>query len=212
MSRTLGRTRGTLRVTDNGPGIPEEVGERIFQPFYTGRAEGTGLASLCRTIVGEAGGRLWLDSDYVGGASFALSPRPSEDDSLGSSVPPRRPRLRFEYAGLWPTRRTMARPHSASRPSRYPLGLHLSVSSWCQPSPTYRVDGALRRIEDRCEGLPSPDELIVLLVAAIKTGFEEESDGTTSIAKFTFSFGIDDIRICDIELRGFPCIDDPAKS
>ena len=75
---------GTLRVTDNGPGIPEEVVERIFEPFYTGRAEGTGLGlPLCRTIVREAGGRLGLDSDYVGGASFCIElPRPSEDDSL----------------------------------------------------------------------------------------------------------------------------------
>ena len=73
-----------LRVTDNGPGIPEEVGERIFEPFYTGRAEGTGLGlPLCRTIVREAGGRLWLDSDYVGGASFCIElPRPTDDDSL----------------------------------------------------------------------------------------------------------------------------------
>ena len=73
-----------LRVTDNGPGIPEEVGERIFEPFYTGRAEGTGLACpLCRTIIREAGGRLWLDADYAGGASFCIElPRPTEDDSL----------------------------------------------------------------------------------------------------------------------------------
>jgi signal transduction histidine kinase len=75
---------GTLHVTDNGPGIPEEVGERIFEPFYTGRAEGTGLGlPLCRTIVREAGGRLWLDSDYKEGASFCIElPRPTEDDSL----------------------------------------------------------------------------------------------------------------------------------
>ena len=75
---------GMLRVTDNGPGIPDEVGERIFEPFYTGRAEGTGLGlPLCRTIIREAGGRLWLDSDYAGGASFCIElPRPTEDDSL----------------------------------------------------------------------------------------------------------------------------------
>ncbi|TVP87339.1 MAG: PAS domain-containing protein [Thioalkalivibrio sp.] len=32
-----------LRVRDNGPGIPEEIGERIFFPMVTGRASGTGL-------------------------------------------------------------------------------------------------------------------------------------------------------------------------
>ena len=75
---------GLLRVSDNGPGIPEEVGERIFEPFYTGRAEGTGLGlPLCRTIVREAGGRLWLDADYKDGASFCIElPRPTDDDSL----------------------------------------------------------------------------------------------------------------------------------
>ena len=75
---------GVLRVTDNGPGVPTDIGERIFDPFYTGRAEGTGLGlPLCRTIVLEAGGRLWLDSEYEGGASFCIElPQPSADDSL----------------------------------------------------------------------------------------------------------------------------------
>ena len=75
---------GVLRVSDNGPGIPGNIGERIFEPFYTGRAEGTGLGlPLCRTIVREAGGRLWLDTNYPGGASFCIElPRPTDDDSL----------------------------------------------------------------------------------------------------------------------------------
>ena len=75
---------GILTVSDNGPGIPKELAERVFEPFYTGRAEGTGLGlPLCRTIISEAGGRLWLDPEYEDGASFQMSlPEYIPDDSL----------------------------------------------------------------------------------------------------------------------------------
>jgi len=46
-------------VQDAGPGVPAELGERMFQPFFTTRAEGMGLGlSLCRTVVEQHGGSL----------------------------------------------------------------------------------------------------------------------------------------------------------
>jgi signal transduction histidine kinase len=52
-----------LRVRDNGPGIPPEVRERIFDPFYTSKQGGTGLGlALSRKIVEAHGGSLEVSS------------------------------------------------------------------------------------------------------------------------------------------------------
>ena len=39
-----------LEIRDNGPGIPDSVRDRIFEPFVTGRTGGTGLGSRDRTV------------------------------------------------------------------------------------------------------------------------------------------------------------------
>ena len=42
----------SIDVTDNGPGIPDELQEKIFIPFFTTKSEGTGIGlSLCRQII-----------------------------------------------------------------------------------------------------------------------------------------------------------------
>ena len=59
------RTRRALAVDviDNGPGVPEDMQEKIFYPLVTGRAEGSGLGlSLAETFVRLAGGSLTLES------------------------------------------------------------------------------------------------------------------------------------------------------
>jgi two-component system sensor histidine kinase DctS len=46
-------------VIDRGPGIPPEVAQRLFTPFFTTRSEGMGLGlSLCRTVIEQHGGAL----------------------------------------------------------------------------------------------------------------------------------------------------------
>jgi two-component system sensor histidine kinase DctS len=49
----------TFSVVDAGPGIPAEVAQRLFTPFFTTKTEGMGLGlSLCRTVIEQHGGAL----------------------------------------------------------------------------------------------------------------------------------------------------------
>ncbi len=64
-----------LRCADAGPGVPAELTERIADPFFTTRAEGTGLGlSLVQTIASLHGGGLEIErvSPELGGAAFTL--------------------------------------------------------------------------------------------------------------------------------------------
>jgi len=54
----------TIEVRDDGPGIPPEVAERIFDPYYTTKPTGTGLGlSITRGIVEEHGGEISVMSN-----------------------------------------------------------------------------------------------------------------------------------------------------
>ncbi|UTV29380.1 PAS domain-containing sensor histidine kinase [Photobacterium atrarenae] len=57
-----------LRVSDQGPGLPDEAREKLFTPFYTSKPDGLGLGlSMSRTIAEGFGGGLDVDaSDGVG--------------------------------------------------------------------------------------------------------------------------------------------------
>jgi signal transduction histidine kinase len=63
-----------LRFTDTGPGVPSELGERIFEPFVShGKREGAGLGlAIARRIVQEHGGKIDIESPARGGASFIV--------------------------------------------------------------------------------------------------------------------------------------------
>jgi PAS domain S-box-containing protein len=66
--------RVTLAVQDNGPGVPEELRERIFQPFFTTRESGSGLGlSVSRQSLEEHGGTLRCEVAPGGGARFVAS-------------------------------------------------------------------------------------------------------------------------------------------
>lgn len=64
-----------LRVRDNGAGVPSELREQIFTPFFTTKAEGVGTGmglAVSRSIAQAHGGSLLLE-EGPGGASFRLS-------------------------------------------------------------------------------------------------------------------------------------------
>jgi signal transduction histidine kinase len=61
-------------VTDNGPGIPAAIRERLFEPFIShGKQGGTGLGlAIARAIVEAHGGRITLNGARAGGAHFTI--------------------------------------------------------------------------------------------------------------------------------------------
>jgi two-component system, LuxR family, sensor kinase FixL len=63
-----------VTVSDNGHGLSEESIDRIFQAFYTTKAEGLGMGlSISRSIVEAHGGRLWAENNPRRGASFCFT-------------------------------------------------------------------------------------------------------------------------------------------
>ena len=67
------RGRVLIRVQDNGPGILDEVQDRIFIPFFTTRQEGSGIGlSLCRQIMRQHRGAISVQSTPDEGTVFTL--------------------------------------------------------------------------------------------------------------------------------------------
>lgn len=62
-----------IRVEDNGPGLPSDVIERLWEPFFTTKARGTGLglAQVRKTIEAQ-GGTIMAENGAMGGACFSL--------------------------------------------------------------------------------------------------------------------------------------------
>jgi two-component system sensor kinase FixL len=63
-----------VNVADTGPGLPQEVRARLFQPFVTTKSEGLGVGlSVCRTIIEAHGGALRADDLSIGGTAFCFT-------------------------------------------------------------------------------------------------------------------------------------------
>ncbi|MFH1293763.1 MAG: ATP-binding protein, partial [Pseudomonadota bacterium] len=63
----------TVTVADNGPGIPEENIEKIFDPLFTTKPEGSGLGlAICLNILQRLGGSISVRSEAGKGASFII--------------------------------------------------------------------------------------------------------------------------------------------
>lgn len=65
-----------VAIADTGPGVRPEIAARLFEPFFTTKAQGMGVGlSISRTIVEAHGGKIWVDSNDRGGATFHFSLR-----------------------------------------------------------------------------------------------------------------------------------------
>ena len=63
-----------VEVVDDGPGVPEEVRDKIFSPFFTTKTRGSGLGlSIVRKIVDAHDGRIDLQVGPQGGTTFRVT-------------------------------------------------------------------------------------------------------------------------------------------
>ena len=83
---TLARLPLQVEVVDDGPGLPPDIADEIFEPFVSGRENGTGLGlALVSKLIGQAGG--WISVDSAPGRtvfriSLAVAPDAPEPDDI----------------------------------------------------------------------------------------------------------------------------------
>jgi signal transduction histidine kinase len=66
--------RVTIEIEDDGPGIPAEVRQHMFKPFFTTKREGNGLGlAISARIVAEHGGHIGYRCPPSGGTVFAVT-------------------------------------------------------------------------------------------------------------------------------------------
>jgi two-component system, LuxR family, sensor kinase FixL len=73
---TLGPDGGMVQISvaDTGSGIPPDIAEQLFQPFFTTKPQGMGVGlSISRTIVEEHGGKIWIEPNPEGGTIFRIA-------------------------------------------------------------------------------------------------------------------------------------------
>jgi PAS domain S-box-containing protein len=72
--KQAGRKWLELEVSDRGPGYPQTVLEKPFEPYVTFKSQGSGLGlAICRKIVSEHDGRISIHNPAVGGACTTIT-------------------------------------------------------------------------------------------------------------------------------------------
>jgi two-component system nitrogen regulation sensor histidine kinase NtrY len=62
-----------IQIQDDGPGIPEELRDRVFNPYYTTKKEGTGLGlPIVERIIFDHNGVIWFESQESVGTTFFI--------------------------------------------------------------------------------------------------------------------------------------------
>jgi PAS domain S-box-containing protein len=81
-SQSHGSGQVMVAVQDSGIGLDEQSLGRVFEPFYTTKAEGMGMGlSISRSIIEAHNGRLWATSDDGAGAAFQFI-LPTNDENV----------------------------------------------------------------------------------------------------------------------------------
>jgi CheY-like chemotaxis protein/two-component sensor histidine kinase len=83
-----------VAITDTGPGIPPEVQQRLFTPFFTTKPPGVGTGlglSICHKIISSIGGSIEVDTEVGRGTTFRVLLRPALVDPKASEAPPPQP-------------------------------------------------------------------------------------------------------------------------
>jgi signal transduction histidine kinase len=72
LNHELAKQQVEVLISDNGPGIPEEIKDRIFEPFVTTKSHGTGLGlAITKRIITAHRGRILVNS-FPGGTIFSI--------------------------------------------------------------------------------------------------------------------------------------------
>ncbi len=67
-----------VTVSDTGSGIPPDCLERLFEPYFTTKADGTGMGlAICRSTIEAQGGCIWASNNPGGGATFSFTLPPA---------------------------------------------------------------------------------------------------------------------------------------
>jgi PAS domain S-box-containing protein len=63
-----------ISVRDSGPGLEQKSVNRVFEPFYTTKAEGMGMGlAICQSIIAAHGGKMWAGANEPRGAVFQFT-------------------------------------------------------------------------------------------------------------------------------------------
>ena len=68
------RDQVRISIVDRGTGIPREIQDKLFTPFFSTKPDGMGMGlNICRSIIEFHGGRLWIEDNPEGGAILTIS-------------------------------------------------------------------------------------------------------------------------------------------
>jgi signal transduction histidine kinase len=103
----------SLRVIDDGPGIPPEIRDRMFDPFFTTKANGSGLGlAVVHRAIEAHRGHIFVDSSGQGTRFTVILPRGKETSAPPPVVTPSEPTIAAAEA-------TQATPAGVTEPTMH---------------------------------------------------------------------------------------------